>query len=301
MIRPGCMYYKYKGDELVKYRIVSINKEDSTVVVKDNDGKRSTIPSSDLKNYVELLPDAMLHLMITEKGGYKDVYVCIHRYDAIAAGKNEPAVIVRQDAINDLGNFTKPGDKIVVGECVTQQTLIGNAGIMDHVDFDKVLFDTITYIYLDDTLDSIMSVISRSAQDKTNAVLRELTQRNNDMITGYCSSLKELLTHVNFMYHYRSIFNINQVDWMVTTIPGKKPDTFTLPTEQIGRIQDMLRKYITNVMAIAYDHDLDVSKIVSYKHILISDKSGKIYLVAYSEVGNYAVDNDIAKAMGVYF
>ena len=120
-------------------------------------------------------------------------------------------------------------------------------------------------------------------------------------IKGYCRSLKELCKDNHFIEAYRSLFNITTIDWSI--VLGKQSfnedGDIILNSKQIKAIEDMIRKYITDVKVIEYGYDVDISKIVSYAHIIVSDVNEKIYLIAYRVIGDYPVDDDIAKAMGV--
>ena len=76
-----------------------------------------------------------------------------------------------------------------------------------------------------------------------------------------------------------------------------KDGVITLNSKQISRLEDLLRAYITDVKVLKYDKDIDISKIVSKTHIMISDETENIYLVSYIVKEAYPVDNDIARAM----
>ena len=120
------------------------------------------------------------------------------------------------------------------------------------------------------------------------------------MLKGYCDSLEELFEENNFMYHYRSLFNITQIDFLIETGNNTSEDgVIQLDEIQIRKIEDLLRNHITDVKVLKYDKDIDISKIVGNTHIMLSDKSENIYLVSYVIVSPYEVDNDILKAMSI--
>ena len=168
-------------------------------------------------------------------------------------------------------------------------------------EFDKVDFNYTISLYIDDTLDSIFNIIPKRVQKKFDKILAKLSSKNSALISGYCSTLRELFEDNKFIDAYRSIFNINQVDFPI--ILGKqsynKDGDIILNSKQIKRIEDLLRKHISDVRVIEYDYDIDIKDIVSYSHILISDETQAIFLIAFNIVDEYPVDNDIEKAMRV--
>ena len=100
------------------------------------------------------------------------------------------------------------------------------------------------------------------------------------------------------MINYRYIFNITQVEFVVDIGNNKTEDgEIILNNKQIKMIEDILRKYITDVHVIKYDKDIDISKIVTNTHLMISDKMGVIYLISYVANGDYPIDNDIESSM----
>ena len=119
------------------------------------------------------------------------------------------------------------------------------------------------------------------------------------MIKGYCETLEQLFDENNFMFNYRLLFNIAQVDFPIELDDNTDNEgIITLNNKQIQRLEeDVLRQYITDVRVLKYDKDIDVSKIVDKTHIMISDETENIYLVSYVVTGSFPVDNDIARAM----
>ena len=86
-------------------------------------------------------------------------------------------------------------------------------------------------------------------------------------------------------------------NYMEIEIIKKEDGEIILNNKQIKMIEDILRKYITDVHVIKYDKDIDISKIVTNTHLMISDKMGVIYLISYVANGDYPIDNDIESSM----
>lgn len=305
-INQGAKYYTYEGETRIVYRVIKIT--DDEITVRTEDKSRKTIKRATLENMLELMPEALLDLMITtttmDGKEYDDVYGCVYRTDAIMSSVKTPHIILRQDCYSILKNnpFNEMGTTEYVGDCLTQDFMPNGDKLMSIMLFDSVQFNTTISLYLDDTLDDILGCIPRSAMDKINNTLRGIKSRMNSdavHIVGYCSSLEELMKDNNFMTCYRSIFNITQVDWPV--VLGKESynsdGDIILNGKQRKKIEDMLRKYISNIHVLKYDQDLDIGSFVAFKHIMISDSSQTIYMIAYQEDGDYPVDDDIARAL----
>jgi hypothetical protein len=103
------------------------------------------------------------------------------------------------------------------------------------------------------------------------------------------------------MLNYRALFNILQVDFpiVIDERSTNHEGNIVLNKKQQKKLEDAIGQYIKVIAVIKYDRDIDIAKIVSYNHIMISDKSGIIYLIAYQKIGDYKVDNDIADALGI--
>ena len=302
----GTKFQVFEGDKRIVYRALRFEdiEETSVVMVDCATGKLSTFTVDYVSDaMVKLEPDALINLMITSYSddGANDVYAWVYRADSVIAGNVEPAIILRQDVYSYLKNPLAMDGKIYVGDCLTQFTMPNGDKLMSVNEFDKVDFNYTISLYIDDTLDSIFNIIPKRVQKKFDKILAKLSSKNSALISGYCSTLRELFEDNKFIDAYRSIFNINQVDFPI--ILGKqsynKDGDIILNSKQIKRIEDLLRKHISDVRVIEYDYDIDIKDIVSYSHILISDETQAIFLIAFNIVDEYPVDNDIEKAMRV--
>ena len=160
-------------------------------------------------------------------------------------------------------------------------------------------------LYGDDTVDSIINTINPSIMKKINnklSYIKSNTDRifTNYSVTGYVETFRELLEEVSFIGYYRSLFNIMQVYWRVDLGPESHDgDRIILNNKQISIIEDILRKHIEIDSVIKYGDDIDIYKEIIIPHILISDDTETIYIITYKELCDFAVDDDIAKAMKI--
>lgn len=298
----GCKFQIYEGDEMKIYRARKY-KNTETIIIADADGNTKDVSIEELNSkYIRLIPDAFLTIMTTDTDTYPDVYVCVHKTNETINGKQEPDLILRQALLSVTKQAFNIFGDIYVGDCLTNNIVESGSTLSNYLEFENINFSNYIYLYIDDTMEDILSVIPPNTIKKVENVLASLSEEynKNPLIKGQCTTLVDLMKENNFMARYREIFNILQVDFEINlTNNYNKEGDIILTVAQKTAIEDILRKYINNIIMLQYDKDIDVSKIVSLPHIMISDSNEIIYLIAYEEVGNYPIDDDIAKAMGV--
>ena len=311
MARVGAKYQIYENGESKIYRLTKY-KNDSLVVLEDCDNPQITKIANpkDIDNsYVELTPDIVLDLMITSynednRDDDLDVYACCYRITDIVQDMKEPCLILRQDVYSYMKNPFAQDGRVYVGDCTTRRTVTPDMekGIMSLMEFNHVVKHYDFALYSDDTFEDIFKVIGSKAKE-FDKVLKHLhdTRAVNEMICGYEDNLKDLFKENHFMENYRDLFNIVPIDFPIVlgSESYDKDGNIVLNSKQKTRLEDYLRKHITNINIIEYGYDVDVSEIVSYSHVVVSDSNDKIYLIAYTVVDSYPVDDDIARAMGV--
>lgn len=302
-VHYGSKYYTYKREE--RYAFRPIEEKDGKILVRNVNNKVSSfvwVPETFLSQMtVEVIPDALLNVMITEyQDGKRDVYVWVFRMDAIAANNLEAALMLRQDTISYLKNeYLNNTSMVYVGECLTAMNNPTDDKLLNFAEYDKIVMDHSISVYLSDTTKDILELFPKKFLTEVDSTLKELTKFNSTNVQGYCSTLEELFNTNDFIANFRSIFNIQQVDYNIILGPESYDENgdIVLNSKQKKHLEDMLRKNITNITVIEYDHDIDLKNIVDKKHILLSDKSEKIFLITYDVIGNYPVESDIAEAM----
>jgi len=303
--RIGSKFYTYIGETRKEIRVIGIEDDKILTIVlspKEEDviGLSKYISLDDMEKYIEVIPDAKLDIMITSyiDETKKDIYAWVYRTDDIINGIKEPRLMLRQDMISYSKNAFNNTPIQYVGECLTDQTNPVHVPLMKLADFYKVDKNFTISLYLSDTLNDITLCIDSEFMHDVNAILHDLTKYNGNEIKGYCDNLIQLFTDNRFIGFYRSLFNITQLDFEIN--PEKDDnDVLKLTNEQQHNIEDLLHKYITNVIVLEYDQDIDIKEIVQYKHIIVSDAKEKIYLITFDIVDDYPVDDDIAKAFGL--
>lgn len=301
----GTKYQTYDGDELKIHRLIRIKNTEIAVLEDVKTKEEVRVSHEDLKNkYVQLVPDAFMNIMLTKDSqGIEDVYLCINKSIDLSNGNNEPAIILRQNSYSFTKNSFMLGGNIYVGDCVSKMTLPPETTMEMIFEFDTIEESYSSALYIDDSIDDIIKTITYKMMKKINNMLESLAKQNtNELVFGYCNTLEELMQENNFMYQYRAIFNIMQIDFPIVLgdISFNKEGDIVLNNKQINLIENLLCKYISNVRVIEYDKDLDISEIVSYTHSMVCDTNNKIYLIAYT-VDGYKDNgnNDVLNAMGI--
>lgn len=300
----GLKYQIYEGDELQVYRLIRI-KNLETVVLQRLSDKQNVIVSGNtlVEKYVALENDAFLNCMITAaEDGVADVYACVNHCSSMAAGNNEPALVLRQNVYSSTKNQFSLGSDIYVGDCVTLAMLGQNEKVSDLFEFAEILESASVAIYIDDDIDTMLSMLPNKFMKSVESTLKMLKAMDKTgAIKGYCTSLKELMTTNHFMDCYLSTFNIAKIKFPIVI----GDDSFNaegdikLNKKQHTLLENALGRYLSDVKIIKYDRDLDISQIVNTTHSMICDSNNEIYLVAYT-VDGYIGDADIAQAMGVH-
>ena len=295
----GTKYQTYIDDELVVLRLVNIKSENKFTMV-DREGNKLSMTKEELDKCIKFDSDALLCLMTTTLDeDVRDVYACVHRTDDMRNGIKEPVMILRQNIYSSSKNAFNAGMDIYVGECLANPKFDNDEQFKSLLEFNTIDDTLSVALYVDDKFKDIKQFITGHNARKFDEVLRTIKSNNTQsMLKGYCETLDQLFEENNFMFNYRMIFNIAQVDFPIELDNNTDKDgVITLNSKQISRLEDLLRAYITDVKVLKYDKDIDISKIVSKTHIMISDETENIYLVSYIVKEAYPVDNDIARAM----
>lgn len=296
----GYKYQIYENDEFKIYRLIKAIDTYSFEMIGEN-GKSIIVSGNELLDkYVRLIPDAFMNIMITDKDEDPDVYICINKSSNLTQNKTAPDIIVRQSIYSVSKLQFNLTDKIYVGDCISEFTNPSGGDLSEYMQFKNIDYTASIALYVDDTLDSIINSINDEIMENINNELKDIKDKySNDMVEGYVDNLRDLFYNNNFICRYREIFNIMQVDWPIDLGEKSynKDGDIILNKKQIHNIEDELRKYITNIKVIKYEKDIDISKIVSLSHLMISDSTETIYLIAYTVIGDYPIDEDIAAAM----
>ena len=307
----GTKYQIFEGEELKVRRVIKAKNENTYVLKEDGVEENIIVSDKDLADkYVRLIPDALLNIMITKEESYEnndvnDVYFCINKTTDITLGANEPVLILRQNIYSKFKNISAAGfGDVYIGEC---GTIVNSSKeeLAEFMTFESIEKQCSIALYLDDSESDILECIPNKFKKDINNTLCSIKSSMPPMCKGTTETIEQLWSENDFIGNYKSIFNIVAIDFPI--VLGEESynaeGDIIINDKQKKRIEDILRRYISNIKVIKYDKDIDISKIVNTQHVVVSDSENKIYLIAYSVDGYYAEDEsenmDILKSFGL--
>lgn len=309
-LKLGQKYQYYIGDEMKVGRITKFKNEDTVVITDKDSGETSIMSKKELEDMVLLTPDADLNIMTTIDENFQDsldVYACVNKNDG---GESYlPCVVLRQNTYSAYKNAVRlnPGSyqDIYVGDCFCDKNYPSqDTGLKEMLEFTKIKDSLSVSIYIDDKLEDIIKIIGKKSKvfDDTLKEIHDTQMKaTGGTVKGYCTTLKQLFKENFFIFNYRMAFNIIPLDFEIELEDGlnSKDGEIFFNSKQQKLFEDFIRKYVKDIKVLKYDNDIDISKIVSHTHMVVSDKNENIYIIAYVVVGDYPVDSDIAEAMKV--
>lgn len=280
-IHTGSKFFRFidDSDEPEIIRVLKVNNNKKVVRYLDDAGNKCIMSLSKLDDYKMLKADGMIMFSIVRVGDIDDVIVSLSK---VPNESNLPYAVCRQSIFDFFSNNTNGNDNVIfVGVSVSQDTCPANIDFQQILSCNGVEYNKPIVVYIDDTLDDILSLFRH---EKFNKVLKDLIEVSNStfkdkIVTGYCKSISDLLTDNNFMYDFRKCFNIME-------IPGSiDPDDNELSKFNIDFLSNELKENITKTYTIKYTKEIDLKSIVR-DYVLVSsasDKFSDVYIVGYDK------------------
>lgn len=232
------------------------------------------------ENWVKLNPDGIISLINciaidNQNEEVPDVMITLHRKGNDGTISAKPYAVCRQ-AVIDIFILLQQGN-YVAGMTITEDTCPPEVRFDGCYNFKKATNWEEIAVYMDDTLDSILSVTNTKKYDKR---LQLIKSRDKMGIHGYCETLRELLHNNYFMLDFHKAFGIDEFEFPYFDFEDY--NTNKILTEYIIR-----NKYEvpTRFYPVHYDKSIDLSEI-QRNHILICPDSfkypdGQIILLGY--------------------
>lgn len=282
MIHTGSKMYKFnENDELDIIRVLS--SEESIDEIKYIDLNRKSYKGSykEIVNSYRLLsPDGMIMFSIVNIGEAKDVVVVLKPFPIT---DDLPYAVCRQ-SISDFftNNLRKSEIATYVGISVSKDTCPSNIDFKDVLSCTGVEYNLPVAIYIDDTLDSILSLFRHKKYDTTLRNLEIILKNNmkDNIVLGCSKTLKELLLNHNFMYDFRKCFHIMELPFAIDE------DSDELSIDNIQYMSNELNDQITKTYVVRYSKEINLKEI-KRKYVLAAsavDNYSKIYLVGYDVI-----------------
>lgn len=277
----GDKFYRYieETDKVEIIRICKIKNENSFTYITDNGTKCNITKTELLNDYTRLKADATLAFTIVNlQGDMKDVIVAMYKTKELEDGNNLPYAVCRQNIFDLFTNQVQKGKTMYFGVSVSVDTIPEDIPFEMTLACNGIAYDNKVSVYMDDTLETILSFVNTS---KFDAVLNNLyTKINKNEIKGYCNSLKQLLVENDFMYDFLRAFDIHRVDFELETQENDELDV-----NQRIIIEEMLKVEMFRTYVLEYSKEVNLKEI-KRSYILVSDKNKKLYIVGYDK-GEY--------------
>lgn len=286
-IHTGQKFFRFlEGSETPSIiRILKVDQKKNTVRYL-SDEKKETMTIEELDTYKALRADGIIMFSIVNVSEVQDVIVALSKFP------NEtglPYAVCRQSIFDFFSNnTTKYDDRIYTGVSVSQDTCPANIDFKQVMSCNGVEYNKPVAIYLDDTLDDILSLFRHERFDKVLSELEATSKANlqhqNKLILGYNKSLRELMTANNFMYDFRKCFGIMEV-------PDKvDEESEALSPVNILYLENELKVNIMETYLVKYTREIDLRSI-KRNYVLVSSAAenfSSVYIVGYDKAdGEY--------------
>lgn len=282
----GDKFYKYieEEDRIEIVRIIKM-KNTETFIIEREDTKDKFKINRDrlLSEFTRLKSDGFISFAIVNlQDNLKDVIVSLYRSKDIDNKVALPYAACRQNIFDLFSSQIKReginSDVTYIGISVSVDTIPEDTPYEMVLSCNGIIENTMVSVYIDDTLDSILSMIRESKYD---LVLKTLNNRLSDpKIVGSCESLRDLLIYNNFMYDFHKGFNIVKVPFKVEIL-----ESYEILPEQRIYLENDLKVEMFRTYTLEYDKEINLNKI-EREYILISDVNDKLYILAYDK-GKY--------------
>lgn len=303
MIFIGTKFYRYidGNDKAEVIRIINYQNE-STVKVRNEETKETfKLSLTELKEkYIKIsISGLIVFNKVTIGKGNDDIIISFFRDRELDMKSELPYCVCRQGITDIFYQMAKP-DKNLYGASVSRDTIPAGIEFDIMVACDNVYQNSTQYIavYLNDTLDDIISLVNTKEYDKTlNLMFLDHVQHEStkygkvyyetmlksDNCEGYARTLKGLMDSTNFMFDFHRGFDIYPMDFDLSEM-----DQQALPDNYKSILSDLLCKNIDKALVIRYDHDIQFS-LIKKDYVLISDRNGILYLITFTTSGTYHI------------
>lgn len=290
----GEKYYTKKNGKILILRIKKLG-EQVTVLVGDDKFK---IPKDKLiKEYTLLKPHGSIFFNIVNlHNTSNDIIVTLFREEDKKTDQI-PYAVCRQNITDfftkNVINIQRAQGKIVedvdyIGLSLSKDTCMDDIPYEVMVACDGIQYSEEIAIYLDDTIEDILSLINKSS--RYNKVLQQLYDDSEKLeLKGCCHNINDLLKDNHFIEDFERGFKIHSVDFELIA-----NFDYSLINEQRIYFEKLINVEMINTYLYEYNYDIDVDKI-EREHILIRDNTGWLFILAYDK-GEY-IEKDKRKVI----
>ena len=297
----GRKFYKYIDGELYLLKVLVDKDPNSFKCSVGGTGKRVRISKQELDDdFIRLRPDGVLYFNIATVGEVEDVIIMLYRAKDIDMAETTPYVVCRQNITDLLANtIIRPDYKdLITGLAISKESLPEGVDMNTVLACDGIKKIIPICVYLDDTLDDILSLIKTKDYDNVlyNLFMDHVKYKykdnkteyvNKDLVDGYCKSLRALMESNEFSYEFCRAYDMYPVTF---TISDKEINS-KLSLSNATLLSTILMKKIKSSIVVEYDKTIELNKI-QFDYVLIRDAKNKTYLVSYTHSGAMEIPVD---------
>lgn len=278
----GLKMYRFTDNsdkpEIIRIRDIYQDKKQVSYLNAENKVRKMSM--KDVKSYKILSPDGLLIFANVSLETDNDVVVLLNQFPKsdvkIKTKEGEAYAICRQLAIDPFSIMSHP-NSIFYGISISIDTCPAN---MDYGWF--FAYKTIGYkknvaVYLDDTIDSIISLIDT---EKFDTILMGLHNKYSSQFKGFCKSLRELIDENSFMFDFRKCFDIIEVPFHIDDSVDYLSD------ENVSYLESIIGESIMETYMMRYSKEINTNEFAR-EYILVTsaaDNHDKVFIVGYDKV-----------------
>lgn len=306
----GYYLFKETDDNLDIIRVVKVQGKDDNakLTIKDSDGNIKNLVIEDLKGYTPLEPDAILTFNIVEVLEAEDkiasdVVVTASKFLNMKVGDTFPFAICRQSITDVFYNLlVSKEEDMMVGLSVNQNNCPAGYDIGLMLACNNISFGQIVNMYRTDTLEDIYPMIDIKKFDSIlGSLYRKHCNHVNDPALqfkkqhqGWCRDIKTLLTENAFMGDINEMLGVSDVkfninDYLVEKeLPGHEGKTYQSTSEDLTLwLSSIYKVNMSDICVLEYGHDINLGDFNDSRYILLRDESSTLYILVYTEAGEY--------------
>ena len=283
-IYTGTKFFKYCDEEedatLDVLRITREENEKGILGCIDLDGNKYWISRDELTdNYTMLNPDGLMSISIVELDESPDIIVSVAN---LKKSDNLPFAICRQSIYDFFTNemVKDPDHTMYLGVSVNRKTCPANIDFNLLTTCNSIRETRFIAVYLDDDLDSILGLIRTKKYDdilrKMHVTMNKIYEGMN--LIGLNDTLKDLLVELQFMYDFKSCFDVFVLDDAFEENATTLSDNQLEQVKKYYSINNIARTYV-----LPYSKEIRLSRTTK-KFVLATssaDNYKKVYIVAY--------------------
>lgn len=277
----GSKFFRFVNDQLEMIRVYKVDdKKQQVRYFTAEKEKKSMSVDYLLNNYKRLAPDGMIIVSVVMTGEVRDVIIALKNLRTNVG--NLPDVVCRQGIYDVFSHITNRDENtIYVGISMSQDSCPADINFQDTLACTSKKDDSELpiFVYLDDSLDEILSLFSHKRYDdaikECSLSLKGSIKDKN--IIGTTMSLRELLEYNNFMYDFRRCFKIMELPFHIDA------ETEGLSQENILYMEKELQVNIMETYVMEYSREIDLKSIKRDYMLVVSaaDKFDKVYICGY--------------------